>query len=105
MIVKLSTGRSFKGLLRYITHDARGDASRQPETSERVGWTEIRHMPGCDIELAAGWMAATVSDADYLKRKAGVTMGGAPAQEAGAAHRSVVEERGGADEGGDVGGG
>ena len=75
MVVKISSGRGFGGAVRYVTHDRVTPGARPPETSERVVWSETRHL--CrDPALGAAMMAATAASADAIKRLAGVGLGG-----------------------------
>jgi hypothetical protein len=66
-------GHSFTGAMRYYLHDKRqpGDAAH-PTTSERVAWTEIRNLPVDDPHFATRLMIATATQADELKRQAGI---------------------------------
>ena len=75
MVVKMGSGRGFGGAVRYVTHDRVTPGARPPETSERVAWSETRHL--CrDPALGAAMMAATAASADAIKRVAGVGLGG-----------------------------
>jgi hypothetical protein len=71
MIIKLhKAGRSFKGVCRYLTHDAKA------ETAERVAWTGTVNLANDDVPLAVNEMLWTFRSADALKREAGVATGG-----------------------------
>jgi hypothetical protein len=71
MIIKLhKAGRSFKGVCRYLTHDAKA------ETAERVAWTSTINLANDDVPLAINEMLWTFRTADALKREAGVATGG-----------------------------
>ena len=66
-------GHSFAGAMWYYLHDKRepGEAQRHT-TSERVTWAEVRNLPVEDPHLAMRPMIATASQAEALKRQAGV---------------------------------
>lgn len=71
MIIKLHRpGRSFKGVCRYLTHDAKAD------TAERVVWTHTLNLANDDVNAAVDEMLWTFRAADALKREAGVSTGG-----------------------------
>lgn len=81
MVVRVAgLGRSFRGVAAYCLHDAPEPENRQPETSERVEWTETRGLPTDRPERAAAIMAATARDAVELKRLAGGSAVGRPLQ-------------------------
>lgn len=67
------SGHSFKGAMAYYLHDKRQDAaSPQPQTAERVAWTETRNLATDDPQTAKRIMIATAMQADQLKEAAGV---------------------------------
>ncbi|RRY16196.1 hypothetical protein EGJ57_22220 [Brucella anthropi] len=67
------TGHSFKGALAYYLHDKRAnDALPQLSSSERVAWTETRHLLTDDMHTAMRIMVATAKHADVLKARAGI---------------------------------
>ena len=67
MVVKVAgVGRSFAGVAAYCLHDRREPGEPQPETSERVEWTDTRNLP-----TSRGDRAAAVMAAPELKRMAG----------------------------------
>jgi hypothetical protein len=71
MIIKLhKAGRSFRGVSRYLTQDAKA------ETAERVAWTGTINLASDDIPSAVNEMLWTFRSADALKREAGVSTGG-----------------------------
>lgn len=71
MIVRmLPSGRSFKGLAAYLTHDAGA------ETRQRVAWTHTVNCAHDDAPSAVHEMLTTVHDAEALKEEAGVRAGG-----------------------------
>jgi hypothetical protein len=71
MIIKLhKAGRSFKGVCRYLTHDAKAD------TAERVAWTGTINLASDDVASAVNEMLWTFRSADALKREAGISTGG-----------------------------
>ena len=71
MIVKLHrAGRSFTGVCRYLSHDAKA------ETSERVAWTQTLNLANDDLPSAIDEMLWTFRSADLLKREAGISTGG-----------------------------
>jgi Relaxase/Mobilisation nuclease domain len=69
----LSAGKSFRGLGRYLTHDA----DRAP-TSKRVEWTHTLNLCNDDIGSAIDEMLWTYRAADQLKRAAGIRTGSHP---------------------------
>jgi len=72
MIIKLHrSGRSFKGAMRYLIHDA-GKA----DTSERVAWTATVNLANDHIPSAVDEMIWTARAADQIKRAAGISTGG-----------------------------
>jgi hypothetical protein len=68
----LSAGKSFKGLGRYLAHDA----DRAP-TSKRVEWTHTLNLANDDM-AAIDEMLWTYRAADQLKRAAGIRTGSHP---------------------------
>ena len=71
MIVKIEqTGYSFKGLGKYLLHD------RQADTSERVEWLQTINTLSDDPNKAIKEMIWISSNADYLKKRAGVSTAG-----------------------------
>lgn len=71
MIIKIhKPGRSFKGVCRYLMHDAKAD------TSERVAWTHTINVANDDVLSAVNEMLWTFRSADALKREAGISTGG-----------------------------
>lgn len=71
MIVKLfSSGKSFKGLARYLTTDPKAN------TAERVAWTHTLNLASDAVSSAVHEMLWTYRAADQLKRQAGVPTGG-----------------------------
>jgi hypothetical protein len=71
MIIKLhKPGRSFKGVCRYLMHDAKAD------TAERVAWTHTVNVANDDVPSAVNEMLWTFRSADALKRQAGISTGG-----------------------------
>jgi hypothetical protein len=71
MIIKLhKAGRSFKGVCRYLLHDAKAD------TAERVAWTHTVNVANDDVLSAVNEMLWTFRSADALKREAGISTGG-----------------------------
>jgi hypothetical protein len=72
MIPKIHrAGRSFRDLLKYLTHDA-GHA----ETSDRIAWTHTINLAHDDVGSAVDEMLWTFRAADQLKRAAGISTGG-----------------------------
>ena len=72
MVVKMAgLGRSFAGVAAYCLQDRREPGEPQPETSERVEWTDTRNLPTSRGERAAAVMAATAEAAPEFKRLAG----------------------------------
>lgn len=73
MIVKIfSAGKSFKGLGKYLTHDAGAD------TAERVAWTHTLNCANDHAPSAIHEMYNTYLDAGLLKEEAGIRKGGRP---------------------------
>ena len=72
MVIKIHTvsGRSFKGLSKYINHD------KQSETNERIGWRETHNLGTDDPEMTWRIMAATAMNHRQLKKAAGIGLGG-----------------------------
>lgn len=71
MIIKLhSSGKSFKGLVRYLAHDPKA------ETNERVAWTHTLNTASDDPSLAMHEIYWTYKAANELKREAGIRRGG-----------------------------
>ena len=68
-------GRSFKGLVNYISSEA-----RDPETGKmsegRVAYTYVRNLPSDSSSIAWKTMAATAMNREQLKKAAGVGPGG-----------------------------
>ena len=71
-----SLGSSFTGVTAYCLHDARLEREPQPETSDRVEWTDTRNLPTSRGDRAAAVMAATAEAAPDLKRLAGGSAAG-----------------------------
>ena len=65
MVTKMSApGRSFGGVADYCLHDRWVPGQGQPESAERVEWTETRNVAtdaagrwvsGCGARLSGGW--------------------------------------------------
>ena len=76
MVAKVNAmGAGFGGVARYCLHDEAVPEEGRPQTSERVGWAEVRNLAGRP-ERAAAQMAATWKAAPELKRLAGVSTAG-----------------------------
>lgn len=72
MIVKLfAAGKSFKGVVRYLTHDP-----EKAKTSERVDWTRTLNLANDHLPSAVDEMLWTYRAADLLKQQAGLAAGG-----------------------------
>jgi hypothetical protein len=69
----LSAGKSFKGLGRYLAHDA----DKAP-TSNRVEWTHTLNLANNEVPEAINEMLWTYRAADQLKRAAGIRPGNHP---------------------------
>lgn len=66
-------GHSFKGAMAYYLHDKRQDGqTAQPQTAERVQWTETRNLATDGPHTATRIMIATAQQAEQLKAAAGV---------------------------------
>ena len=73
MVVKMAgLGRSFGGVADYCLHDRWVPGEPQPESAERVEWTETRKLATRQGERAARIMAATAEAGPELKRLADV---------------------------------
>ena len=70
---EMLTGRSVRGAIAYITHDAPADDNPRPTTAARVAWTHCLNLPSDDPELAGRIMQGTIYDAPALKRLAGLS--------------------------------
>lgn len=71
MIVRFAgAGKSFKGLVAYLTHDPKA------KTAERVDWTHTLNLTNDDIPAAVNEMLWTYRSADLLKQEAGIRAGG-----------------------------
>nr|WP_314095401.1 relaxase/mobilization nuclease domain-containing protein [uncultured Shinella sp.] len=74
-------GHSFKGSMAYYLHDKKQEGMEaQPESAERVAWTETRNLSVTDPQLATSVMIATARSADELKAAAGVRNTGRKAE-------------------------
>lgn len=72
----VAEGNGAAGAVGYVTHDAPIDGKPQ-KTSARVAGVAVRGVPlGCRPELAARVMQSTITDAPWLKRRAGIPPGG-----------------------------
>ncbi len=60
-------GKSFKGVMLYLTHDPDHAA-----TSERVAWTHTLNLANDDVERATDEMHTTALNADILKAEHGI---------------------------------
>ena len=60
----------------YLTHDAGTADNSRPKTTARVGFTEVENLVPCSPDRAGRIMAATVRDAEALKRLAAVSSRG-----------------------------
>jgi hypothetical protein len=67
-----ASGRSFKGLARYLSHDPGA------KTKDRVQWTYTHNLAHDDVGLAVDEMLWTSRAAEMLKRAAGLPAGGRP---------------------------
>ena len=71
MIVRIfASGKSFKGLSAYLTHDPKAD------TDERVAWTHTHNLANDHVPSAVNEMLWTARDAEFLKQEAGIRGGG-----------------------------
>ena len=69
-------GKSFSGVVAYLTHDAGMPDDRRPQTAARVGMVALENLPACPAATAARIMAGTARDAAVLKELAGVSTRG-----------------------------
>ena len=63
-------GKSFSGVVAYLTHDTGTPSERRPKPAERVGLVELENLPECRPATAARIMAGTAREADTLKQLA-----------------------------------
>src|ERR1700733_12221304 len=71
MIVKISpSGKSFKGLSTYLTHDPKAN------TQDRVAWTHTHNLANDHVPSAVDEKAWTARKARLLKQEAGIPAGG-----------------------------
>lgn len=73
--IEIGQGKSFKGLARYLLHDARQEGELSRTTSERVGWVQSFNLDGASGDAAWRLMAATALSAGDLKEAAGIKKG------------------------------
>jgi hypothetical protein len=66
------SGKSFKGLVRYLSTDPKANSS------ERVAWTHTLNLAYDHVPSALDEMIWTARSADWLKRQAGGRTGGSP---------------------------
>lgn len=77
MIPKFAEGgSSFKGAAAYYLHDKKGSDGLQPDSSERVAWTQTVNLPTDDPERAWRMMAHTALARMTIKDVAGGTRSG-----------------------------
>ncbi len=69
-------GHSFNGAFAYYLHDKRREGEARRDTAERVAWTETRNLATDDPATARRIMIATASQAEALKKAAGVRSSG-----------------------------
>jgi len=70
-------GASFAGAMAYYCHDKReAGQERQPQSAERVAWSETRNMLTDRAETATQIMIATAERASVLKERAGIAATG-----------------------------
>jgi hypothetical protein len=75
MIIKIHrSGRSFKGVVAYLSHDVKAD------TAARVAWTHTINLAEDHLPSAVNEMLVTYQAADSLKRAAGISTGGSQLQ-------------------------
>ena len=70
---EMLTGRSVRGAIAYITHDAPADDNPRPTTAARVAWTHCLNLPSDNPELAGRIMQGTIYDAPALKQLTGLS--------------------------------
>ena len=63
-------GKSFSGIVEYLTHDAAIPGDRHPNTGERVGWVEVENLPDCQPRTVAAVMRATARGCRRAQRAA-----------------------------------
>lgn len=68
----VTKGHSFNGAFAYYLHDKRQDGEARRDTAERVAWTETRNLATDDPDTARRIMIATASQAEALKKAAGI---------------------------------
>lgn len=73
--IEIGQGKSFKGLARYLLHDARQEGELSRDSTERVGWVQSFNLDGASGNSAWRLMAATALSAGDLKDAAGIKRG------------------------------
>ena len=74
--VIVSSGAGVQGLVDYVTHDQSSPSDPRPQTAERVLWTACLGLAIDDPQLMRRVMQGLTSDAEDLKRRAGIRAGG-----------------------------
>jgi hypothetical protein len=78
LIIKITTGKSFKGAALYFLHDKREKGEAQRLTDERVVWTDSFNTLQNDPERVIREMQATAMNQNWLRQQAGHSKGGRP---------------------------
>jgi len=81
VIIKITTGKSFKGAALYFLHDKREVGEKERLTEERVAWTDGFNTMHADPERIIREMQATALNQSWLRHQAGHTKGGRPTTE------------------------
>lgn len=76
MIVKITTGKSFKGAALYFLHDKREAGEKERLTDERIAWTDSLNTLHDDPDRIIREMQATALNQNWLRHQAGHTKGG-----------------------------
>jgi len=81
VIVKITTGKSFKGAALYFLHDKRQPGENERLTDERVAWTDGFNTVHADPDRVIREMQATALHQQWLRQQSGHTKGGRPTTE------------------------
>jgi hypothetical protein len=76
VIIKITTGKSFKGAALYFLHDKREKGETERLTDDRVVWIDSFNTVQNDPERIIREMQATAMNQNWLRQQAGHTRGG-----------------------------
>ena len=71
-----ATGKSFKGVFAYLSHDKTPEGEAHQTSKERVEWMSFNNLAVDDPDSAWRVMAATAKMQDEIKRNAGQSVAG-----------------------------